>query len=1308
MPSPYDSIERECLPTPLLVFECVKRDGSTERWSTHRISLEGNAYEARVLRHNAFEMQSSLDDGLETSGRLELVLGDADGCISQSETAYGYKGAKLTARFVFFDLAAGVPVSDPQTIFIGLGDTPRWTDEAEVNIAFLNRLNIQATQLPRTRIQATCPWMFPTTPEQRAIAVGTTPDDQKSLFAACGYSPDQPNGRGNLHGGGCYKECRYTKEDCQARGMYSIDELGRETARFGGFQYLPPSTLVRSHGDKNWRPSEVLDNRALKNDAVPLLYGTTWHQAPVIFGRNDGNLTHLEVLLGSGPIEGVLKVVVNDVEIPAALDGRDMTASGWYRLISNGDRTGKFNPDFAPDGVTGEGDPHGGNAVLSVVVPQSVSGATSVPKVLVLVNGLKLDRFAGDGQLLDTIFTRNPAWVILDALRRCGWKISELDLPSFIDTAQHCEQFLQTTDANGQTCDVLRFEINLAISRRRSAADILRGLRAAAALHLCYTTDGKIALRPERTIAEDQPVKPAGSNCVEPAGSGWPAYEFGDGSNGPSGILRKPDGRPSLRLFSRTMAETPNRLTVEFQDALNEYQHGAVSMVDMEALDRCGQEQSGAYPGLGIANANQAARLLRFQLRKKNEGNLFVQFETSVKGLGLRPGDIIALTWLRQGLQRSLWRIQSIRPSENYARVGITAQFHDDTWYSGLAGGEETASTGRRQSTNGDSAPRPLCGTVETPGGEPEFEVTERPIDGALLRELTVSFRPPRPVVSGGPGIPIVDLHPFIYPGGGTLPGGTSYYYCVSALDSEGRESPLSYAIEARIPDGASEAAVALRRLSFPASATGCRLYRGPYPQKLFLVGEFAGTPTEIVDTGLASQAVPPPNANYHHANFYWRVEKLPETTADTFSSHTIGSSLLTMNPDEFRGCTVRITSGTGRGQERTILSHSESVITLAEPWRVLPGPGSQFTITEPNWRPAGRTSSDQISILVSAQSAQTVQILGLAANAKNRECSPEISPLTRCRLSDSGGGEGDVSVPGMPVFAVRASGGGVLEFGPVAFESLENTRGVFAGTLSIDYWDELNSPSPLRLSSTISDTAEVLAISPAHEMQPHTLLQIGDELVEIVEAIQPGTEYQVERGFWGSPRRTWPSDTTVYPLSRKMTVIPFVPDFFGSPASESFRHSIHMSDTRVSAVTFSVRNQHGNSPTRAAVLTGISDHGLRTLSGGQYSLQIPGQLAIQANAVPPLVIEARKSVRDIFATLGQAPVGAPARFRLYVNELPYCELTVPAGSSTSNTVSGFGLPPLPAGAKVSLDVLEVGLGAGTFPGADLTVTLRT
>ena len=173
--------------------------------------------------------------------------------------------------------------------------------------------------------------------------------------------------------------------------MFSKDSSGKATARFGGFEFVPSSTLVRGYGQKTAQPAAVLDNSAKYNDYVPMVYGTGWVAAPVILARNDGNLTHMELLLGSGSIDSVLKVIVNDIEIPLAASGTDMTGTGWYNIVTPGTAQGSFNLDFVDSDNQPVGDPYGSVAVISVVVPNRISSGGSLPHVEILMQGLHLD-----------------------------------------------------------------------------------------------------------------------------------------------------------------------------------------------------------------------------------------------------------------------------------------------------------------------------------------------------------------------------------------------------------------------------------------------------------------------------------------------------------------------------------------------------------------------------------------------------------------------------------------------------------------------------------------------------------------------------------------------------------------------------------------------------------------------------------------------------------------------------------------------------------------------------------------------------
>jgi hypothetical protein len=103
----------------------------------------------------------------------------------------------------------------------------------------------------------------------------------------------------------------------------------------------------------------------------------------------------------------------------------------------------------------------------------------------------------------------------------------------------------------------------------------------------------------------------------------------------------------------------------------------------------------------------------------------------------------------------------------------------------------------------------------------------------------------------------------------------------------------------------------------------------------------------------------------------------------------------------------------------------------------------------------------------------------------------------------------------------------------------------------------------------------------------------------------------------------------------------------------------------------------------------------------------VDGYLAIQTNAAPPLVIEDSHVPRDIFAVVAQAPSGGPIQMQLRQGATVYCTLTIADGATTSNSVNGFGLPPLIANSQVNLDITSVAGAAATLPGRDLTVTVR-
>ena len=158
---------------------------------------------------------------------------------------------------------------------------------------------------------------------------------------------------------------------------------------------------------------------------------------------------------------------------------------------------------------------------------------------------------------------------------------------------------------------------------------------------------------------------------------------------------------------------------------------------------------------------------------------------------------------------------------------------------------------------------------------------------------------------------------------------------------------------------------------------------------------------------------------------------------------------------------------------------------------------------------------------------------------------------------------------------------------------------------------------------------------------------------------------------------------------------MPFPTNFFGTSSSGSYSYRVVFPDVRIVGADFFVTNSRGDSSAMMRAFTATTDDGIRTLSGGQISIQVDGPLAIQTNAVPPLIIDAAHSVRDVFANVGTAPTGASIDLQLTQNGQSYCALSIPAGSTVSNVVAGNGLAPLQAQALIGLNILSTPQSGG-------------
>ena len=398
---------------------------------------------------------------------------------------------------------------------------------------------------------------------------------------------------------------------------------------------------------------------------------------------------------------------------------------------------------------------------------------------------------------------------------------------------------------------------------------------------------------------------------------------------------------------------------------------------------------------------------------------------------------------------------------------------------------------------------------------------------------------------------------------GGTLAGGQTLYYAVSATDTNGAESGLSFAVRAKIPAGTNTNAVSLTGLSFsPGNTAGFSVYRGSNPIQLLRIAHGQTVASSFADTGATAELVGPPDGNYNHANFYWRLELQPEENVEIHSATTIGKSGLGMLADNFKGAVVRVTRGTGATQERVVVTNTDTTLTVTPPWQVEPDSTSYFVVADGTWKFGGVSASSPAEFEVSNTPGATVEISGRSANSHDQESAYELNPLTRWQIAGSGGGV-DSDTPPQPAFELNLTGQGTVELSGITFTTLANTETIEAGTLGLFYWEELNSPTTFSLASDITATDTTITLSAAGPAVVGNFVQIEGEILEVTDVASGGTQYQVVRGSFGSTAAAHAAATLVYHLHRLIVMVPFVRGFFGSPASDAFSYSVFLPSVR-------------------------------------------------------------------------------------------------------------------------------------------------
>ena len=879
--------------------------------------LPSGDYVARIQRHNLEGLQERSQLGIDRFAKATIDLFDADHYIwsnfvldSSGNPKYGFRGASVQIALTMWQPGTSTFAADAPLLFVGTCDQelPRQGTEI-LSITANNGHNTATVKLPMFPIQSRCPLYFPSNAAERLQTI-----DPGCAF--CPYAPDQTGAIGNTttanlvdptYGNavtdkwGIYIMCDYTRSSCMERlgnsantsvapdGDLMHDKAPHATGAFAGIEWSPGTYYAYN---KNYTSGQKIATFSYINSAVwgqyqNLLYSTQFVTPKISNIIEDGNATKMEAMICTGNIgsSGVQKVIVNGIEVPYNNSDVQLT----WRWVNTGGRFGHASTDtgYSNSGHSALGDPYGSIATIEIVVYKDVFTGFGTPTVQVLASGPQLWVYTDQTtkSLQGTPYNSNPAWVLLDLLKKANWQDAEIDMPTFITAAAFCDTSISYVDQTGTTQTHPRFKCQFSLEQRKSAAEVIAGVLRCMNGYMTIGQNGLLQLFINQALGDAQPSTITGSNyntavpTIKADNSntnGYVAYHFNE-----SNIVRTGSGdttRPDLEFEQAATITTPNQIYIQFQDEDNQYVMDSVGEIDQPATLRAGgalQPGGSLIPEnltvTGISNFDQAVRIANVSMAERQRGNaaddprgtMVMTFGTTVKCEHLRVGNLILFSWKALGIARQLFRVMKIAPGTDFAEARVTASWHNDVWYTDLYGQAPQALYSETNRNRPARMPLPWQAWGERPvtsatnpvwsSQEYQFAVAEidsASADGSPIVELQISGAPPINQVSAIANPPLVPVQATVSSTGGHLTGGQTLYFQLCATDSDGNLSAPSQTIMASIPAGTNTNTVTIPKLGWQAGTAGYMVFGGSSSLLLARQATGSGQPSSIVITG--------------------------------------------------------------------------------------------------------------------------------------------------------------------------------------------------------------------------------------------------------------------------------------------------------------------------------------------------------------------------------------------------------------------------------------------------------------------------
>jgi hypothetical protein len=948
-------------------------------------NLPAGEYLARISTQDLGQLQSRSQEGIDRIPAIALHLADPDKFLwTNFEQTVGFKGATVTLNLVLWQADTANFSSDAPMQFTGVCDAPSFESGLDTLTVTANSShNTSRVYFPIVPIGATCPWTFPANAAQRLD--GAT--NRSSVCWECGYDTDQAGTdpdtlgdarRGNTtsayatdqagnvvaDGSGIFVVCDYSKASCVARGMYTQDSLGRNTSRFGGVQWAADAGEGRgeSYLQNTHIPTFNAANAAIVGQGINQLYGQEWITGQVVNVQSDANLTQFEVIVCLGEISiptyvggtfvsGIERVTVNGIIVNytnnfgTMVDGVLTPGEGYDPLgvpinfdpdmswshVTLGNRTGGADTALY---YGGPGDPYGSICTIVVVYEQLGGDGSQFPSVQIQATGTRVAVFSDvtqTGATVPMVYSNNPAWVLMDILTWANWQYTDFNIQSFIDAAAICDVPVTYISNTGASVAHNRFICEVAITTRRTAAELIQailwGFRAQLVAN--YAGDGLLYLLIRQTTADQQAAAIAGSNFNTPIMSVTGATVAGTGAGAPAtgflaylfdenSIVRaQENGKPSIAMKMLPSNSTPNRIIFPFQDSDNAYVVDTLNIVDTDAVARAGGYLGGGgneVPqnvtvmgpssfDLGIRIANVIlAEGLRGNEAQDTRGTRTFTLTSTVKLSHLRVGMICLLAYQQLTLTPIvsvtdgsgnpitgiLVRVTSIQPTTNYTRSQVVLSWHDDDWYED-AFGQNPAPFYSAAMLAGAGLPLPWRPDAEIPHSNlfpasdlcfAVRQIYQTLADGTGLAQIYISGRPPVNKFSTqnpGPQRPLVPLQGYTSATGGSIPGpaagSQSYAIALCAVDSAGMLTPMSHLIQCAIPAGSGSNTLSTGDVFWTPETSGYQAFAGTDMNHLSWQAAGDGTPDSITLASLNAASYGPPDPSFDHFVMRAKVE---------------------------------------------------------------------------------------------------------------------------------------------------------------------------------------------------------------------------------------------------------------------------------------------------------------------------------------------------------------------------------------------------------------------------------------------------